>query len=152
MANFTRPKQFKFNVSSVKGNFSTLIHSQNGNQGINTLESSQSKITSRLFLFLTFCWIIPLLISVIVAVFNYSSLPYQIPLFYSRLWGTAQLASAREIFVPSIGAFVIGIFNLFLAAKFLTKDKVVAYLLGSAAILVSFLAFLTTVNIVNLVR
>ncbi len=113
---------------------------------------TQSAFSDRLF-WLFFCtWALPLLVSVIYVLLNFSGLPSEIPLFYSRVWGETQLAKQIYILLPTIGAILLGIFDLGLAITFHAKDKVFAYLLSATASLVAILVLVTTFNIINLIR
>ncbi len=95
-------------------------------------------------------WLIPLLITLILALFRFYSLPPQIPLFYSQVWGENQLANKEFLFLPIAGVFLLGIFNNALGIKFYTKDKILSYLLSGTASLVSLLGAITIVNILLL--
>ena len=95
-------------------------------------------------------WIVPFLIMLILVVFKFFSLPPQVPLFYSRIWGENQLANKEFLFLPIAGVFLLGIFNNALGMMFYPKDKVMSYLLAGAASLVSILSTITIINILLL--
>lgn len=97
-----------------------------------------------------FIWLIPLFFTTVTTLINYSSLPREIPLFYSRVWGEAQLAQRGLIFLPTSGTFLLGIFNFSLAANFHQRDKVLSYFLAGCASLVSILSAITILNIIKL--
>lgn len=97
-------------------------------------------------------WLVPLVLTLIYILFYFRNLPAQIPLFYSRLWGESQLAGRAYIFLPVAGTLLLGLFNFSLAASFHTKDKIFSYLLSGTALLLSFLAAITTFNITNLMK
>lgn len=97
-------------------------------------------------------WLVPLVLTLIYILFYFRNLPTQIPLFYSRLWGESQLAARPYIFLPVAGTFLLGIFNFSLATSFHSKDKIFSYLLSGTMILLSFLAAITTFNIINLLK
>ncbi len=113
---------------------------------------SQSAASDGLFRLFLSLWLIPLVLAFAFAAFNFKALPDQIPLFYSRSWGESQLAAKNYIFVPLAGTFLLGIFNFGLAVNFHAKDRVGSYLLTGTATLVSLLAAITTVNIINLIK
>ena len=113
---------------------------------------TESAFSDRFFWLFVLGWGLPLLISVIYIILNFSGLPSQIPLFYSRVWGEDQLAKQVYIFLPTAGTFLLGIFDLGLAINLHSQNKVFAYLLSATASLVAVLVFVTTVNIVNLIK
>lgn len=95
-------------------------------------------------------WIVPIVGTLIYSLLNFNSLPYEIPLFYSRAWGEAQLAESKYVFLPIFGVIILGILNFVFAAVFHPKDKVFSYLLMGVSSLISILAAITTFNIINL--
>lgn len=113
---------------------------------------AQSAKTDKYFRAFFLIWIIPLLLSLGYILINYANLPNEIPLFYSRLWGEAQLANKILIFLPLGGTLLLGIFNLSLAISLHEKDKVLSYFLAGSASLISLLSAITLVNIVNLMK
>lgn len=113
---------------------------------------SQSAKSDSLFLILVLVWFIPSVLTLIYTALNFNLLPNQIPLFYSRAWGQAQLAAKHYIFLLSGGTFLLGLFNFGLAVGFHAKDRVLSYLLSAAAALASLLAAITTVNIIILIK
>ncbi|MCL4397787.1 hypothetical protein M1403_02030 [Patescibacteria group bacterium] len=113
---------------------------------------SQSAAADNFIRLFIIVWFVPLLLATIFAAFNFRLLPSQIPLFYSRNWGEDQLAAKSYIFIPLAGTLLLGIFNFGLAINFHVNDRVSSYLLGGTAALVSLLAAITTVNIINLIK
>ncbi len=113
---------------------------------------SQSAFSDRMFLAFLGAWLVPLVISAAYAMLNFGNLPLEIPLFYSRIWGEAQLAGNGYIFLPAVGSFLLGIFDFGLAISFHPKDRVFAYLLAGTSSLLAILTLVTTANIVNLMR
>ncbi len=111
---------------------------------------SQPAIADHFFVLFILLWLIPVILGMVVVAINYSSLPNQIPLFYSRVWGETQLAGKIFLFLPIGGTLLLGLFNLGLATSFHTKDKIFSYLLAGTASLVSALSFLAVVNITRL--
>lgn len=112
---------------------------------------SQSAFSDTLFWLFLAGWIGPVILTLAYTFWNFNNLPAEIPLFYSRIWGEGQLAKNIYIFLPVGGVFLLGIFNFGLAVNFHFRDRVISYLLGGAAALVSVLALITTLNIVNLI-
>ncbi len=123
------------------------------NKRITTLAGwSQSAFSDRFFWLFFLSWLLPLLVSLGYTVFNFTRLPLQIPLFYSRVWGETQLAKTIYIYLPSLGVFLLGIFDLSLAVNLHAKDRVFAYLAAGTSSLLAVLSLITTFNIVNLMR
>ncbi|MCL4389779.1 MAG: hypothetical protein M1484_01650 [Patescibacteria group bacterium] len=112
---------------------------------------TQSAKTDRIFLAFLAGWAGPVLVSLLFTVISYASLPNQIPLFYSRVWGNDQLAQRAYIFLPTLGTVLLGVFNLAIAVSFHSKDKVLSYLLAGTAALVSILSTITVFSIINLI-
>lgn len=113
---------------------------------------SESAFSDRLFRAFFLCWITPLILISLYAVRFFSLLPSQIPIFYTRGWGEAQLAPKSYLFLPIIGTVLLGIFNLGLATTFHPKDRVISYLLAGTAALVAILTTLTLGSIINLMK
>lgn len=114
--------------------------------------TNRSAYNDRLFWLFLSGWFLPLLICAVYILINFGALPKEVPLFYSRVWGEAQLAKGNYIFLPVGGAFLLGIFDFGLAISWHPKDRVFSYLLCGAAALVAILVLVTTVSITNLVR
>lgn len=108
--------------------------------------------TDKYFRTFFYIWIIPLLLIIIFTVLNYTGLPKEIPLFYSRTWGDNQIAQKGFIFLPIGGTLLLGIFNLGLGANYLQKNIVISYFLAGCASLVSILSAITIFNIINLMK
>lgn len=113
---------------------------------------SQSALSDRLFLLFLFGWLAPIILGLVYGLLIYGQLPEEIPLFYSRSWGTDQLANRIYIFLPAAGAFLLGTFNFGIAVSRHATDKTFSYLLTGTASLVSVLATITTINIINLIK
>lgn len=111
---------------------------------------SQSAFSDRYFWLFFFLWLLPSLVSVLYIFFNFGSLPQEIPLFYSRLWGQTQLAKSSFIYLPIFGVVLLGIFNFGLAINFHFRDKIFSYLFAGASTIIAILCAITTVNIVYL--
>ena len=109
-----------------------------------------SALTDNLMFVFFLLWLLPLLVVIIFATINFSSLPDQIPLFYSRKWGEAKLAPKSYIFVPALGTLFLGIFNFCLSINFHSKERVLSYLLSGTAGIVALLVAITSIKIVLL--
>lgn len=107
----------------------------------------QEKINSVIFRW-TLLFII---IQIIIISVNFSSLPPQIPLYYSRPWGEPQLASATSIILlPSASIFVLVANNL-LAVFFLKSVQLLSRLLVVGSLAFSFFSAVAVYQIVNLI-
>jgi hypothetical protein len=113
---------------------------------------SESAFSDRLFRIFLLCWSLPLIFVSLYLARYFSLLPSQVPLFYTRSWGEAQLAPKNYLFLPIIGTVLLGIFNLGLATTFHPKDRIISYLLAGTASLVAILAALTLGSIINLMK
>lgn len=109
-----------------------------------------SAITDNLMRWFLILWIIPLIGTIVFSLIHYSSLPDEIPLFYSRRWGEAQLAPKNYLFIPTSGTFLLGIFNFCLGISLHSRWRVLAYLLSGAAFAIAFMTAITSVKIILL--
>lgn len=114
--------------------------------------TKRTAFSDRLFWLFFGSWFLSIFISLIYILINFSSLPKEIPLFYSRVWGEEQLAKNIYIFLPVTGIFLLGIFDFGLAISWHSRDRVFSYLLFGTASLAAILVLVTTVNIINLVK
>lgn len=108
-------------------------------------------ISDKIFATLLFIWIIPIFLTLIIITLNFSNLPNEIPLFYSKVWGQHQLAKNIYILLPLFGNLCLGLFNFSLAISFHSRDKIFSYLFAGAISLVSLLCTITTIKIVLLI-
>src|SRR3989344_8558481 len=77
------------------------------------------------FFVLFFCiWFLPILLTVIYVLWNFSILPREIPLFYSRTWGERQLGASTQIYLPVLGTFLLGVLNITFAIAMYSRDRV----------------------------
>jgi hypothetical protein len=113
---------------------------------------SQSALTDHFFRASLIFWFFPLLLTIIYTLFSLNNLPNQVPLFYSHVWGEQQLAAKNYLLIPTVGSFLLGIFNFCLGISFHSKDKVSSYLLAGTATLVALLNCITVFNIINLIK
>lgn len=78
-------------------------------------------------------------------------LPPEVPLFYGRPWGAAQLASAASLWLLPLSAVGIAGLNGFLGGLMYSKDKLAARILLAVAALSSALTSFSLVRILLLV-
>lgn len=111
---------------------------------------SRSAQSDKYFVAFLTVWVLAIITTLLTILFTYQSLPVQIPLFYSRVWGEGQLAARAFIFLPMTGAFLLGLFNLAIGVNFHQQDKIISYLLAGTASLIAILSAITTINIIRL--
>lgn len=99
--------------------------------------------------------IIPLLIAdVIVAAivfFLYNRLPPQLPLFYSRPWGEAQLGDLWMLGIIVVLAHGFYFVNIFISKRFFKGEKFIASLLRIVNLSIITVSSLIVIKIVLLV-
>lgn len=82
---------------------------------------------------------------------KFTSLPPQVPLYYSLPWGESQLTSASSLFLlPTFSIVSLFIDNLF-AVSFFKNQPLLSRLLTIIALIVSFLFTITLFQIVFLI-
>lgn len=111
---------------------------------------SKSATSDKYFVTFVAIWLAALLITLISVLFYFGSLPAQIPLFYSRVWGEQQLAPRAFIFLPLAGTLLLGLFDIATGITFHLQNRVMSYLLMGTASLVSILSAITVINIIRL--
>lgn len=109
-------------------------------------------MTDRLIWLFISLWFLPIVMATSFTILNLSSLPMEVPLFYSRPWGESQLATKAYLFVPLAGTFLLGITDLGISLNLHPKNRILSYFLAGAASVVALLAAITIINIVNLMR
>lgn len=108
----------------------------------------QDKILSRLFA----ANLILVALDLLTIFFKRGSLPEKVPFFYSRPWGQEQLATKDFLFLIPLFSFLIFLLNYYLALILLKKkEKFLAILSGSFALLFSVLGAITLWKIIFLV-
>ncbi|MDP3998613.1 MAG: hypothetical protein Q8P89_03290 [bacterium] len=95
--------------------------------------------------------LIALLFGLALLGFGWGGLPPQIPLFYSRPWGEAQLAPNPQIVMLPGLAFSIIFLNIIFSARLLLKEPVLARVLIGASFVLVLILILALFQIVNLV-
>ncbi|MGI6278240.1 MAG: hypothetical protein ACOYJ8_00245 [Patescibacteria group bacterium] len=80
----------------------------------------------------------------------YNKLPPQVPLFYSRPWGEAQLASPWLLLVLPALSFFISLLNFILSGLFFDRPFLVQVLMW-ASVVFSFLSFFTLFRIIVII-
>lgn len=107
----------------------------------------QEKINSLFFRWTVFF----VLIQFGMILFKFSSLPPQIPLYYSQPWGEAQLASASSIIILPVASVLVLIINNILAVFFLNSVQLLSRLLIIGSLAFSFFSAIATYQIISLI-
>lgn len=81
----------------------------------------------------------------------FSSLPPQVPLFYSRPWGKEQLAGPMWLVVLPAGSLLIFLGNHLLAAKLLVEEKILSQVLVGTSLFVALIALIGLLKIISLI-
>jgi len=106
----------------------------------------QNKANYRIFiwniLFITF--------QLLFLIFKFSSLPNQVPFYYSLPWGESQLSSAASLFLLPTFSIVFLLTNSLLAAFFLNSIKIFSKLLILTSFIFSLFSSITLFKIITL--
>lgn len=92
-----------------------------------------------------------LFIFIAASVWKWSTLPLQLPLFYSLPRGPEQLGTPLELLILPVFALIFSLINLTIPALLFTKEKLASIILIAMAMIVSFLLLLTFIKIVFLI-
>lgn len=91
-----------------------------------------------------------LILSLLIAVF-YWRLPPQIPLFYSRPWGAAQLVPSAFLLMLVPFMFLLVVTNCIIAARFFPDEPLLARMLSWASALTVLLVDITVIRVILLI-
>lgn len=94
--------------------------------------------------------ILIILVQFLIIIFFITELPPQIPLFYSRPWGEAQLSSPLMLVILPVFSIAFLVTNTLLATTFLEKEIFLSKLLIFGSTLVSVFNLVTIVKIILL--
>ena len=90
-------------------------------------------------------------LSLAVIFWRFRLLPPEVPLWYSKPWGSEQLANPLWLFVLPLGSLAIYLLNILLSV-YITADLLIfTQILSLTSLTVSLLAFITLVKIIFLV-
>ena len=91
-------------------------------------------------------------ISLILLLWQWKTLPPQVPLWYTKPWGAEQLADPHWLFILPLASLLIYIINIF-ASIYITADYLVfTQMISLSSLLISFLSCVTLIKILFLVR
>ena len=91
------------------------------------------------------------LVAVGLLLWQYNNLPPQVPLFYSRPWGEAQLATPLGLILLPGLTFLVLMINALLAGVVFTSFKLLARMLLVGSALTGFLATFSLIRIFLLI-
>jgi len=92
-----------------------------------------------------------IVIQVAVLVWKFTSLPPQVPLYYSLPWGESQLASASALLIlPTISIVLLFINHLFAISLTKTSQLLSRFLL-TISLIVSLFSLITLLKIISLI-
>lgn len=106
--------------------------------------------TSFNFRFLRFTLLL-FLGQIILIIWFYGQLPPQIPLFFSRPWGQAWLASPSSIFILPLFSLITLLLNYFLALYFHSQKILISQLLVIFGFIISLFSTISVIKIINLI-
>jgi len=99
----------------------------------------------------TYCAFISALIGLISIVFAWNRLPPQVPLWYSKIWGSDRLAATPWLFLLPGSSAIITIINMYVAS-FLTNEYLVfSQIMSLGSFVISLLSTITLIKIIFLV-
>ena len=91
------------------------------------------------------------LIEILLITLTWSSLPPQVPLFYSRPWGAEQLVHPAVLFLlPGLG-FLAFLLNLIILSFLPKEEKLLPQILISFLLVFNFLSLIALSQIIRLV-
>ncbi len=95
--------------------------------------------------------LIMIVVQIALIITFFSQLPPQVPLYYSRPWGEAQLAPTHHLFIlPLIATFFL-LLNSLLSLPFLEKAAFVSISLIWTSVIASGLGLITLIKIISVI-
>lgn len=95
--------------------------------------------------------IIAIILSVVILIWRFKSLPPQVPLWYQRPWGEDQLASPYFLILLPVGSGIIYLANGIISIYHMKDHLVFTQILFLTSLVVTLLSFITLVKILFLV-
>lgn len=106
--------------------------------------------TDRIITICFFCSLFFLLVTLASLIVAYRSLPFFLPLFNQMPWGEDRVGTREQLFIPFIIAIATFFGNFFLASSFNAKMPLVARIVSTTSLLLSFFTFLFTIRVMRL--
>lgn len=88
------------------------------------------------------------LVIIVLLIFNLSSLPAQLPLYYSLPWGERQLATIPEFVVLPASVIVINLVNLVISWHLHASQIVLKRMLSVASLAIALITLITALKII----
>lgn len=107
----------------------------------------QTTLNSRLLRFT----IILFFAQVILIIWFYNQLPPEIPLFFSRPWGSAWLSPSSSIFILPLFTLITLLINYFMAIFFHQKKLILSQLLVVFAFIIAIFSTFSILKIISLI-
>jgi hypothetical protein len=107
----------------------------------------QTTLNSRLLRFT----IVLFVAQIVLIIWFYKELPPEIPLFFSRPWGSAWLTTTSSIFILPLLSLTTLLINYFLALFYHQKKLILSQLLVIFAFIVSLFSTVSMLKIISLV-
>lgn len=95
--------------------------------------------------------IVLLVAQIVLIIWFYNQLPPEIPLFFSRPWGTDWLTSTSTIFILPLFSLVTLLINYFLALFYHQRKLLLSQLLVIFAFIISLFSTVSVLKIISLV-
>jgi len=95
--------------------------------------------------------IILFVVQIVLIIWFYNQLPPEIPLYFSRPWGSLWLASSASIFILPLFSLITLLLNYFLALFYHQKKLLLSQLLVIFAFIISLFSTISVLKIISLV-
>lgn len=105
----------------------------------------------RLFVWSSYGLLAAVFCQLITLVLLWQNLPPLVPIFYSRPWGTEQLADKKNLILLPFLLLFLGLFNIFLVGSQFSKEKLLSRVFLSINILLTLLLTITVFKILFLI-
>ncbi len=92
-----------------------------------------------------------LLVSLLYAALNFTSLPPFVPIFNQLPWGDARITDKLGIFIPVAVATIIFIFNLVSSSYIYKKNPLIGRLFAVTSFLIALMCFLFIIRTIQIV-
>lgn len=89
--------------------------------------------------------------SIVVIIWRWGRVPPTVPLWYSRAWGTDQMAKPIWLFILPIGGLLLYFINLLVSIYITAEYLIFTQILFLTSLLVNFLSFIAIIKILFLI-
>lgn len=91
------------------------------------------------------------IIEVLLIILFWSSLPSQVPLFYSQPWGKEQLAKPQNLFLLPLLGLLVFFLNSLISSLIPKNEKLVKQILMTTFLVFNFLSLTTLIQIIRII-